>query len=350
MRWGAAVLVAVGLVVSGYLLGQQAAPVSQATPIDPGPVTAVVQRRHLQDTVGLEGDVLTSGEPFDVANRTAAIPSVVTRIPPHRGAVLEPGDVLAEISGRPVVVFEGTTPAFRDITSAIAGDDVQQLEENLAALGLLGRQPGPVFDGATVEAVRAFYDVLGYSPPPDGVMPLSEYAFVPDGDWVVLDSDQRVGQAASDQLLRLGTAVPALHATAGAQQAARLREGMRATLTTLSGIRQARVTSIDVAPVDSDVEGTATVVLAPESPLPATDVGGPGRAEVVVTETSSEALVVPLTALHRAGGTDAVQVHEPMGSSRSVPVLVDLVAAGSAAVTPLEEGALEAGIEVIIGG
>ena len=68
------------------------------------------------------------------------------------------------VSGRPVFILLGELPAYRDLVPGITGDDVLQLENGLARLGL---DPGPVdgtYDERTSAAVAEWYTSAGWQP------------------------------------------------------------------------------------------------------------------------------------------------------------------------------------------
>lgn len=231
------------------------------------------------------------------------------------------------------------------------GADVRQVEDNLAGLGLLERAPGERFDDATSAALGRLYVARGYDPPPDGGLPLSEYAVAPGERWTVLANDLRPGQAPMDPLVTVGSGTPSLHAATDRLSAARLRVGMPATVTTASGTYRGAVAEIRLPPDHATADaGPATVVVATDEALPASDVGGSGRAEVVIASTDSPVLVVPVTALRLdEAGADVVTVVGPDGGSASVRVDIGLVAGGAAAVLAAEP-ALEEGALVVVGG
>jgi multidrug efflux pump subunit AcrA (membrane-fusion protein) len=67
-------------------------------------------------------------------------------------------------SGRPVLVLQGTIPAYRDLAPSTSGKDVLQLEE---ALKRLGFDPGPVdgfYDEQTSTAVAQWYRAAAWEP------------------------------------------------------------------------------------------------------------------------------------------------------------------------------------------
>jgi hypothetical protein len=68
------------------------------------------------------------------------------------------------VSGRPVFVLEGKTPAFRNLVPGLTGNDVRQLEKGLTRLGF---NPGPVdgvYDAQTSAAVAKWYTKAGWEP------------------------------------------------------------------------------------------------------------------------------------------------------------------------------------------
>lgn len=90
--------------------------------------------------------------------------------------ILDAGDVAFEIDLRPVVVAQGSTPAFRDLRLGTEGRDVAQLQELLVALG-----HDVVVDGrygrTTADTVRRWQEELGV--PETGVVAAGDILYVP---------------------------------------------------------------------------------------------------------------------------------------------------------------------------
>ncbi len=109
-----------------------------------------------------------------VAGTVTAIPEV--------GAVIEQGDVIYEIDGKPVVALYGATPAYRslaDLGTNITGPDVQQLEEALDALGFATEGELTIddeFTSATASVVEQWQEAIGSDE--DGVIDLGEVLFI----------------------------------------------------------------------------------------------------------------------------------------------------------------------------
>lgn len=90
---------------------------------------------------------------------------LITALPVENGDEVANGDLLVEVSNRPMFVLEGSSPAVRSLSVGTVGDDVAQLERALVALGYNVGEVDDTFDGSTAAAVAAFYDDRGYSLP-----------------------------------------------------------------------------------------------------------------------------------------------------------------------------------------
>ncbi|MDV5147634.1 peptidoglycan-binding protein [Streptomyces sp. SBC-4] len=170
---GALVVGAVVLTAAGAFAGTvikspaQVAADAAAPPADV--LTAPVERRVLQETVVLRGTV-TAGQTVQVAPVVSGGEGgtpVVTKMPVAVGSAVRPGQVLLEISGRPLFVLPGRLPVYRDLKPGATGDDVAQLQTALAGLGFgRGRDPEGTYGEGTKAAVEAFYTAAGYDPRP----------------------------------------------------------------------------------------------------------------------------------------------------------------------------------------
>lgn len=128
-------------------------------------ITDVVRKTVLESAVITRGDVVET-DAFAVAlsgdvGELEGEPVYTGRIAPT-GSNVKSGDVLAEISGRPVLALEGDVPMYRHLTIGTVGADVEQLERHLAQRGDLRDEPDTAFDASTAAAVRALYKDLGY--------------------------------------------------------------------------------------------------------------------------------------------------------------------------------------------
>lgn len=162
--------VAVGSTAVGWVAGQRikspADIAAETAPPEPSLITVPVERRVLSSTVITRGTVGFDEQTEIRVSASSAGDStpIVTRLPLAPGDPLTEGDVIVEVSGRPVIALAGQLPVFRNLTPGIEGPDVAQLE---AALVRLGYDPGEadgVYSTDTEAAVDAFYRELGYTP------------------------------------------------------------------------------------------------------------------------------------------------------------------------------------------
>src|SRR5438552_4665336 len=96
---------------------------------------------------------------------------VVTATPKRVGDKVAAGDVIVQISGRPVIALHGALPAYRDLKPGSSGPDVKQLQIALESLHYeISDAPGQ-FGAHTKQAVADLYEHLGYEPSTPGGAP-----------------------------------------------------------------------------------------------------------------------------------------------------------------------------------
>ena len=159
------VLAAVGGWLAGTLIQSPAEAAARTAPPTPSPILAPLEERVLSANIVTRG-LARFGLPQEVSLAPSGLKEragVITTVP-HRGQQLEEGDVLLSASGRPVFLFLGAVPVFRDLTPGVQGQDVQQLEEALARLGFAPGTVDGLFDADTSAAVADWYNAAGWSP------------------------------------------------------------------------------------------------------------------------------------------------------------------------------------------
>ena len=121
--------------------------------------STTVQRRNLveEDT---ESGTLGHPHSFTVYNRVSG---TITWLP-SAGDVIKPGQTLFRVDNKPVLLMDGTTPAYRDLSSSDSpGPDILALNANLVDLGY--NPDGIVVDdtwqAATTAAVKELQYDLG---------------------------------------------------------------------------------------------------------------------------------------------------------------------------------------------
>src|ERR1700759_3048850 len=151
---GLALLAVVGVVVS--IVSEIGSSPSKRNPPsnDRASDTSTVKRRDLVQTDSESGTLSYAG-PRTVYNRLSGtltwLPSV--------GQAIEPGGALFRVDGKPVILMNGSTPDYRDLTpSDGAGQDIGELNRNLVALGFNpdGIVIGDHWQAATTAGVEAF--------------------------------------------------------------------------------------------------------------------------------------------------------------------------------------------------
>lgn len=164
---GALLLTGAGIAAS-FVVKSPAQAAAEAEPPAQDVLTAPVDERVLKDSVVLRGTVV-AGQSVDVTVSgsnavTGTTGAVVTKAPARAGTAIKAGQVLVEISGRPVFALKGKVPVYRDLKSGATGDDVAQLQDALADLGHgSGSDPRGTFGAGTRQALAAFYTSIGYS-------------------------------------------------------------------------------------------------------------------------------------------------------------------------------------------
>ncbi|RAJ64761.1 putative peptidoglycan binding protein [Streptomyces sp. KhCrAH-43] len=161
---GAAVLSVLSFGV-GQLIKSPAQAVADSSAPPPSVLTAPVEHRVLEASVMLRGTV-TAGQSVDVTPMGGggdAASSVITKQPVAAGQSVRAGQLLLEVSGRPVFALQGKMPAYRDLKPGAEGTDVAQLQSALGQLGyrVNGDHEGH-FGPGTKTALAAFYKSLGY--------------------------------------------------------------------------------------------------------------------------------------------------------------------------------------------
>ena len=140
---------------------------AEAAPPEPGLITVPVERRELSTDLTLRGDALYDDPvPVSLEAPEGGGGAVVTGRVPEVGGLVEAGQVVLEVAGRPVIVLPGELPVYRTLRMGSTGPDVLQLKESLESLGIEAGDAGSdVYDAATSAGVDALYARVGYPAP-----------------------------------------------------------------------------------------------------------------------------------------------------------------------------------------
>ncbi len=260
--WGvASVLGVIAVAVAGTAVwGARATPepaAASSTRLTTVPVTrgSMVAETNVRGTLHYP-----SGVPV-----TAGPAGVVTMLP-SVGAAIAPGGALYSVNTVPVVLLSGPLPAWRDFSAGMTdGDDVRQLEQNLATLGHFRDAPDTRFTHRTAAAVRRWQKALGVEQ--TGTVARSSVLFA--------DAPVRVAALSA----RLGAEV-----------------GAGSELYTTSGTQ--KVVDVDLKLSDQQlaaVGAPVTVVLPDGTELPAAVTNVGAAVERPAPDGSTPEVVVPVT-------------------------------------------------------
>ncbi|MEO3943070.1 hypothetical protein V3C41_18530 [Paenarthrobacter nicotinovorans] len=165
------ILVASLVVLAGlggaYWAGTSTTAGAKSTPIPASvvPVSAAVERRVVAKQVVLSGKVVPGAETNLQASPAAGVDRlVVTDVAKEAGSPVVSGELLAVVSGRPLLILPSSVPLYRDINPNDSGPDVKALQGVLAGFGYACATTG-TFDRATQQALASWYQAAGFRAP-----------------------------------------------------------------------------------------------------------------------------------------------------------------------------------------
>ncbi|WP_244204299.1 HlyD family efflux transporter periplasmic adaptor subunit [Streptomyces africanus] len=318
--------------------------------------------------------------------------SVVTKVKAAPGHKLAAGQVLLEVSGRPLFVLKGDVPAYRDLVPGKRGEDVAQLQAALRNSGHpTGNDLSGVFGPGTEQAVTSFYRSIGYevpateapvslaekdpapepgeaasSPlakpendPPRTVptFPMSEVVYVRSFPAYVEEVRTKVGEEAGESLLSLSAGALTVEGSVTPQEKGMIRAGQkvriysdtagREYLGEVESISMERTTAKDGG--EESGEQKYTVEVTPSQPLPMKLNGENVQLTVVAASSQGKVLAVPSSAVS-TGADGLTSVTERTGQKeRRIPVTVGVSGDGYVEIVPRKGARLEAGAQVVVG-
>jgi hypothetical protein len=303
--------------------------------------TVEVVRRDLARVEQLDGTVGHG----DSKPLVLAAEGTLTALP-EPGNVIEPGDVVAEVDGRPVIALEGAFPLWRALGPGVAdGKDVLQVEYMLATLGYAQEYDITVDDewtSATTDAVEAFQEDHGQDD--DGVIDLGELIFI-DAPVRVADVTGVAGQPASEAGISVTSTEQSVHVDLDAADADLVSIDARVEVELPSGETvTGTVSAIGSAQTDEASGETTLPVTLTLSHAPALSDGTPVDVNVEVA-AAENVLAVPAEALLAlAEGGYAVEVVDSSAGTHLVGVTVGVFADGLVEI----DGDVRAGTKVVV--
>lgn len=304
---GSAILAAGAVTAAALGIGGQDPGAAQNTaePVATEPVT----RADLTQTQLVNG-VLGYGTRNPV---TAAGPGRITWLP-ALGATVVRGKPLYKTDNRAIPLLYGTLPLYRPLRTGVVGEDVREIEANLAALGYRGFTVDRTFNAATATAVRHWQKDLGLTATgqvePDAVV-------VVPGAARIAELTAHLGDRAGGPVLSYAGTTRVVSVALDVALQTLVRPGLKAQITLPGGTS-----------VDGTIASVGTVATAPASDNPnvpatiavtvtlgdQTKLGTLDQAPVIVrlaSATVANVLTVPVAALVAlAEGGYGVQVKE----------------------------------------
>lgn len=274
------------------------------------------------------------------ANANAVQKSILTALA-DPGQVISQGQQLWTVDAKPTVLFYGTTAAYRVMALGVSdGNDVQQLEANLTALGFTDGGALTVdahFDAATAEAVKEWQTALGVDAT-GSVSPI-DIVFAP-GARRVLGANSVTGDAVTPgtELLTVSGTDTIATIEAPVQGPGSLQVGDHVDLD-LGGRAQTggtvRTVSRDVTRAGATAPAQVAVDIAPDDQAAAANlVDGTVVTATVVVARGTGGPAVPVSALHEGpAGLTRMTLVDKTGARREVDVVPGVAGDGLVQIT-----------------
>jgi peptidoglycan hydrolase-like protein with peptidoglycan-binding domain len=237
-----------------------------------------------------------------------AAAGVVTWLP-KSGSVVTRGGTLFRVNDRPVTLFYGSTPMFRDIaTVGLVGRDVGVLADNLRALGYrIGPQPADATFTESLKAAVQRWQTDRTTRPADGVVKLGDFLVLP-GKVRVGATTARLGDDATGDVMAVSDQAKAVSVEIDASRADDVRAGQKVGITLPTG----KTTTGTVDAVSTAVRTEQNEAPKVQIVITAAGLGALTSADVEVRFTGTTVrgvLAVPVGALLAlSGGGYAVQL------------------------------------------
>jgi len=319
-------------------------------------VTAEVEDKPVRDLFSVQAQVRPEiEEPVVLATAGEGARQIVSGKVHAVGSVLHFGDVVAEVSGRPVFAVPSWLPIYRDITENAEGSDVDALQQMLQDIGLylgsVGGKAGP----QTMAAITKLYTRAGYAAPdPKGLL-MSDTAVL-SADGLAVASAAPVGSELSEDtpMVTVVTAPAVILARVDMIQA----QGFPVGTSVMVQIGSASPMVSEVTAVGDFQEGTVSqpagydiTVTIPDGVDSLVVVQEP----VIVSESGDlqTGPAVPLTAIRRdSAGSSYVLVPGPSDQTPMTPTRVAVSVTGQTAGWAViqENPDLPVGATVIVSG
>ena len=330
------------------------------------PVRGVVDNADSASTLAVTRQDLSSQTQVSATLGYAGSYSVVNQVQgtvtslPSVGRVVSQGQVLYGVSGAPVVLLYGMTPAYRALSEGLTGADVEELNADLVALGYVSSaELSPTSDEFTwwtevgVEKLQAELGVTE-----NGTLSLGQAVVLPTAARITSVLGTLGAPASPGQSLLSATSLTRQVSVAlGADQQSEVAVGDEVTITLPNNKTTPGVVSSVSTVATSSSSGnsgsgssspTITVRVDPTEPAATGDWDQAPVDVTIVTGSVTNALVVPVDALlAQSGGGYAVEVVDSDGIHRLEDVSLGLFDDADGLVQVTDSG-LVAGQRIVV--
>ena len=352
---------------------------AETSPPPPTVITAPVVRQVLSESIVTRGTFGAgrswSFTPTSVAS-TAGNPGggggggglVVTGQFAQAGRQIHSGQVIAEVSDRPIFALEGPYPLWRDLVPGESGRDVMELQAALAKLGYgSGSDTYGDFGSGTEAGVAAFYAALGYPPPVQTIqgtssshksqevsyVPMSEAWFVPNLPATLLSVSGGTGQTVASPFLTISSGGLQLTGQLDPSDESLVKPGMNVTVySDVTGYTgSGKISGIGKEVGASASDGGAAYIplqVTPNKTWPVSLSGQNVQVTITTVTTGAAVIAVPVAALSYDASGQAVVVTDEGGKEERIAVQAGMSAGGFVALKPLGT-TLGPGSRVVVG-
>ena len=266
----------------------------------------------------------------------SAFEGVVTALPTP-GTSLTQGSHVYTVAGNNTYLLHGSNPAWRTFEEGMSdGEDVQQLETALEALGYFEATPNAHFDWNTIAAIKKWQKALTL--PQSGSLPLGTVLFAPE-DLRIGALKARVGDNATmeTELFTASSSRQVISANlklsdqalgvVGNSVTVRLPGSATTTTGTITSVEPPREKAGEEGSKETTKERIIPITVTPDDTSALEGLQEASVSLGLTSETRTGVLSVPLGALV-ALSTDqfGVEVVDEKGEIRRVPVTVGLFA------------------------
>ncbi len=230
LRWGIGVLLFGGII--GWAVAN-AFPTQQEAPQEATHVTVAARTGELSDQISVNAtakwQTVSAG-----LNRASG---TITSVEVETGQEVTQGATLYSVNNRPVIIAQGSMPAYRDLENGASGKDLEQLVAMLHARGFLPDSNAKTFTADVEKAVNGWQKSLGLAQ--TGVVELAQIMFVPVlPTRVTLDDELvRVGHVVhgEEALVATLSSEPSFHMDLTSAQGSRIQPGQEVGIGTPEG-------------------------------------------------------------------------------------------------------------------